>query len=465
VTQPDPNAQPDPAAQPGSTPAGTPPAPPPSTPPPPRKISATNTRKVSGTGTPAAMPRTPQFVIAGSLIGGLVIGLLVGVMIGKVLNGPSPVVETATTAVAIPAGDQQAPETTTTLPTDQIHALTIGTVTDHQFRPEMQTTGKIANDDDLTTPVFSLVGGHAVTLSAKPGDLVAPQQALVQIDSPDMFQAEVGLVAAIPATNKARLALEQLKRIAARQQKLFDLHAIALKDLEQAQADVRSAETDLKAAEVAQEAARGQLRIFGKADADIQALEQGTSPSRLAVVRSPIAGTVVSRKIGTGQVVRPDNADPMFTVADLSQVWMSADIYETDARWISIGQPVEVRVMAFPDDVYPAAISYVSPAVDPNTHRITVRCTVANKDGKLRPEMFATFRVFSSSTVLAPSVPISALIHVGAATYVWTYHDDNKFTKHEVDCGPPQDGVVQVHKGLKTGDRIVLKGGIFLDSQ
>jgi membrane fusion protein, heavy metal efflux system len=459
VTQPDPSAQPGPGAQPDpSTPAAAPP-------PPPRKISATNTRKVSGTSTLAAQPRTPQFVIVGSIMGGLVLGLLVGVMVGKVLNGPSAMVDTASSDVVAPAADKPAPEITTTLPTDQIHALTLGTVTDHEFRPELVTTGKIANDDDLTTPVFSLVGGHAVKLVAKPGDMVGPHQALVEIDSPDMFQAEVGLVAAIPATNKTRLALEQLKRIAARQQRLFDLHAIALKDLEQAQADVRSAETDLKAAEVAQEAARGQLRIFGKSDADILALEQGALPARLAVVSSPIAGTVVSRKIGTGQVVRPDNSDPMFTVADLSKVWMSADIYETDARWVSIGQPVEVRVLAFPDDVYPAAISYVTPSVDPNTHRITVRCTVDNKDGKLRPEMFATFRVFSAKTVNAPSVPSSALVHVGADTYVWTYHDDNKFTKHEVDCGSTQDGVVQVLKGLKTGDRIVLKGGIFLDSQ
>ena len=461
MTQPDPNAQPDP-----KVPQAVPPAAPPDAPPPPRKISATNTRKVSGTSTPAAQPRTPQFVIVGSLCVGLVIGLLVGVMIGKVLNWTPPTVDsTSSAAVIAPAGDQPAPEITTTLPTDQIHALTLGTVTDHEFRPELMTTGKIANDDDLTTPVFSLVGGHAVKLDAKPGDLVTPQQPLVEIDSPDMFQAEVGLVAAIPATNKARLALEQLKRIAARQQRLFDLHAIALKDLEQAQADVRSAETDLKAAEVAQEAARGQLRIFGKTDADILALEQGALPARLAVVRSPIAGTVVSRKIGTGQVIRPDNADPMYTVADLSKVWMSADIYETDARWVKIGQPVEVRVMAFPDDVYSAAISYITPAVDPNTHRITVRCTVDNKDGKLRPEMFATFRVFSATTVSAPSVPSSALVHVGASTYVWTYHDDNKFTKHRVICSPPQDGLAQVLEGLKTGEHIVLKGGIFLDSE
>jgi cobalt-zinc-cadmium efflux system membrane fusion protein len=403
------------------------------------------------------------FVILGSLSGGLLIGLFTGMLLGKGMATASPLVDTAKPSAAPVAATDQ--EDTTTLSIEQVHALSLGTVMDREFRPEKQTVGKIANDDDLTTPVFSLVGGHAVKLSAKPGDVVTPGSALAEIDSPDVFQAATTLMSTIPALNKARLALEQLKRIAARQQRLYDLHAIALKDLEQAQSDVRSAETDQRAAEVTLETARGQLRIFGKSDAEITAIEQGATPSRIAVVHSPIAGTVVSRKIGTGQVVRPDNSDPMFTVADLSTVWMTADLYETDARWISIGQKVEVHVMAYPDEVYPAVISYINPFVDPNTHRITVRCTVDNKEGKLKPEMFATFRVFSAKTVVAPSVPGTAIVHVGSSTYVWTVHDENRFTKRKVECSLEQDGYAQITHGLKTGDHIVLQGGIFLDPQ
>ncbi len=414
--------------------------------------------------------RTPAFVIAISLCGGLLVGLVIGLLVGKGMPAPAPTFALAPAksgeatvapgALAAPASK----ETTTTLPKDSVHALSLGAVVDHEFRPEKQTTGRIANDDDLTTPVFTLAGGHVTRLLAAPGEMVAANQALAEIDSPDMFQAETALVQAIPALNKARLALEQLHRIATRQQKLFDLHAIALKDLEQSQADVRGAETDLAAAEAVRMAARGQLAIFGRSEAQIDALEHGGLPSRQAVVRAPIAGTVVSRKVGSGQVVRTDNADPMFTIADLSTVWMAADLYETDARWISIGQPVEVHVMAFPDHPYPATVSYISPSVDPNTHRITVRCTVENKDGRLKPEMFATFRMFAISTTHAPAVPVSAVIHAGAATYVWTAQDENAFTKHQVTCSPAQDGFVQIVSGLKTGDRIVLDGGIFLDN-
>src|SRR5207244_6443161 len=130
----------------------------------------------------------------------------------------------------------------------------------------------------------------------------------------------------------------------------------ALKEWEEAQSDVKNAESDVRAAEAVLTAARGRVRVLGKSNAEIARLEAGQGIDRVARVVSPIAGTIVARKVGPGQYVRADNADPLFMTADLSTMWMLANVYETDVPLIQVGQPVEVCVMAYPDEVFTAGI-------------------------------------------------------------------------------------------------------------
>ncbi|HYL99513.1 MAG TPA: efflux RND transporter periplasmic adaptor subunit, partial [Blastocatellia bacterium] len=181
-------------------------------------------------------------------------------------------------------------------------------------------------------------------------------------------------------------------------------------------------------------------------------------------VFSPIAGTIVTRKVGPGQYVKPDNPDPLFTIANMSTMWMLADVYEADAPLVKAGESVRVRVMAYPTETFRANVSYISPTVDPNTRRIAVRCVVDNREGKLKPDMFAGFVIQTSAQVEALAVPASAVVRDGEHTSVWVAAGGNKFARKSITIGIQQDGYVQVVSGLSNGDQVVSEGSLLLSN-
>ena len=129
---------------------------------------------------------------------------------------------------------------------------------------------------------------------------------------------------------------------------------------------------------------------------------------RVAEVLSPIAGTVTSRKVSPDQFVRADNTDPMFSVGDLSLMWLIANVAEIDIPLVKVGQEVAVHLMAYPGEVFRARITYVGASVDPAVRRLTVRAEIPNPDGKLKPDMFASFRILTVAPTQSPSVPAGA---------------------------------------------------------
>ena len=332
------------------------------------------------------------------------------------------------------------------------------------FRIEKSATGKIAFNEDALTPIFSFYAGRIVRLIAKPGDLVEPGSPLFEIDTPDLMQAESDLLTANASLAKAKTVLNLARRTADRQHDLYLHKAVALKEWEQAQSDLHAAASDVRAAEAVLAAARGRLRVLGKSDAEIAQLEAGHGIDRVARVVSPIAGTIIARKVSPGQYVRPDNTEPLFITADLSTTWMLADVYETDVPLIQIGQPVEVHIMAYPDEIFTARIDYVGAAVDPATHRVKVRCVVDNREQKLKPEMFASFRIVTNSAVQSLAVPVSAIVHDGERTSVWVTQPEQGFVQREVRSGLEQDGYTQILSGLQPGEQVVASGSLFLSN-
>ena len=334
------------------------------------------------------------------------------------------------------------------------------------FRSEKAATGRIAFNDDRTTPVFPPYAGHVVHLLAKPGDVVKQGDALVELDAPDLVQAEADLWAALPAVAKAQSVLEHARRNEERQHRLYDGQAVAQKDWEQAQADVEAAVSDLTAAQAALIGARDKVRLFGKSEAEIATIEGRHLVDRLITVRAPIAGTVTSRKVGPGQYVKTDNADPLFTISDLSTMWMLADVYETDAPLVAIGQQVEIRLLAYPGEVFNAAICYISPSVDPTTHRVSVRCDIDNPKHALKSDMFASFTIITAASAGSPAVPSGAVVREGDHQLVWVAGKDGlTFTQRLVSTGLEQAGRIQVLSGLQVDERVVAAGGIFLNEQ
>ena len=221
----------------------------------------------------------------------------------------------------------------------------------------------------------------------------------------------------------------------------------------------------MRSAETALDAARHQLRIIGRTDAEIATLQDKSAINRTVRIYSPIDGTVIARKVGPGQYVRSDASDPLYTIADLSTMWLKAFVPEMDIVHVQVGQQIEVKVTALPDRVFKARITAIGAASDVNTRRVVVRSEIPNPDGVLKSEMFASFKIATGEGESAPAVPVDAVIRESEVAAVWVEREPMVFERRPVELGREQDGRVQIRKGLKAGERVVARGAIFVDNE
>jgi cobalt-zinc-cadmium efflux system membrane fusion protein len=342
-------------------------------------------------------------------------------------------------------------------------SLTIEPVTEQVFRAETLTEGKIAVDEDRSTPVFSPYVGRVTKLLVRPGDSVTQGQPLFVIEAADTVQAQNDFIAAMTGLNKAQSAVDLAQLQDRRAKDLFEGKAVPLKDYQQSQATLVQAQNDLRSSQTALEAARGKLRILGLTDAAISAFQEKGRIDPDTTVFSPITGTVVQRKVGPGQYVSSGATDPVFVIGDLSTVWLIAFVRETDAATVAVGQQIAFNVMALPGRPLTARIDYVSAAIDPTTRRLLVRATVANKDGLLKPEMFANVTIYSGSDHPAVGVPKQALIYEGDQVRLWVAHEDKSIELRQVKTGLINGDLVEIDGNLKPGEQIVTKGSLFID--
>jgi len=341
--------------------------------------------------------------------------------------------------------------------------LTIEPVVEKTFRAEHVTEGKVAVDEDRSTPVFSPYAGRVTKLLARPGDSVTQGQPLFTIEAADTVQAQNDYIAATTALNKAKSALDLAQIQDKRAKDLFEGKAVPLKDYQQTQANLIQAQNDLRSSETALEASRKKLFILGFTDETISAFRgRGTINPEITIF-SPISGTVVQRKIGPGQYVNAGASDPVFVIGDLSTVWLIAFVRESDAAAVSVGQEISVNVMALPGRPLTARINYVSAAIDPATRRLLVRAIIDNKAGLLKPEMFANVTIYSPGDHPAAAVPKQALIYEGDQVRVWVAHEDKSVELRQIKTGLVNGDLVEVDGNLKAGEQIVTRGSLFID--
>jgi membrane fusion protein, heavy metal efflux system len=345
----------------------------------------------------------------------------------------------------------------------QLAGFKTAVVAQQVFRTEQVTDGKIAIDDDLNTPVFSPYSGRVTRLIARPGDVVKQGQPLFAIEASEFVQGQNDLIAAAAAVSTAKAQLALTSAAEKRQHALFDAQAAARKDWEQSQADLAAAEATMRSAETALAAVHNRLKILGKSDKEIAALETAGKVNAEALVPAPIAGTVIARKVGLGQYIQSGASDPVYSIGDLSTVWLVANVRETDAPLVRTGDAVSVRVLAFPGRTFKAKLSWVAPSVDPDTRRVAVRAEVENPDGALKPEMFATFAIRTGDDVTAAAVPQSAVVYEGDKAHVWQLRDDGLIALREIQAGAVQDGMVEVLSGLEPNAKVVTAGSLFID--
>ncbi|SFP06993.1 membrane fusion protein, cobalt-zinc-cadmium efflux system [Bradyrhizobium sp. Ghvi] len=341
--------------------------------------------------------------------------------------------------------------------------LTIEPVNAKTFRAEYVTEGKVAVDEDRSTPVFSPYAGRVTKLLAKPGESVTQGQPLFTIEAADTVQAQNDFIAAMTSQNKARSALELADIQYKRAKDLYEGRAIPLKDYQQAEATQVQAQNDMRSAVTALEAANNKLRILGFTDETIKAFQSKSTINPEITIYAPISGTVVQRKIGPGQYVSAGASDPVFVIGDLSTVWLTAFVRESDAAQVSVGQDISVNVMALPGRPLTAKINYVAAAIDPSTRRLLVRATIDNKNGALKPEMFANVTIYSAGDRAAPAVPKQSLIYEGNQVRVWVAHEDKSVELRQIKIGLINGNLVEVTNNLKPGEQIVVKGSLFID--
>src|SRR5476651_2061101 len=323
-------------------------------------------------------------------------------------------------------------------------SLTTEPVTERTFRAEHVTEGKIAVDEDRSTPVFSPYAGRVTKLLARPGDSVTQGQPLFVIEAADTVQAQNDFIAAMTGLNKARSALDLAQLQHKRAKDLFEGKAVPLKDYQQAEATLIQAQNDLRSTQTALEATRNKLRILGLTDEAISTFQEKGRIDPNTTIFSPIKGTVVQRKVGPGQYVNSGASDPVFVIGDLTTVWLTAFVRETDAAAVRVGQEMTFNVLALPGRDITARIDYVSAAIDPATRRLLVRATIDNKDGLLKPEMFANVTIYSPSDHPAIGVPKQALIYEGDQVRVWVAHDDKSIELRQIKTGLTNGNLVEV---------------------
>ena len=342
-------------------------------------------------------------------------------------------------------------------------SLTIQPVTERAFREEHVTEGKIAVDEDRSTPVFSPYAGRVTKLLARPGDSVVQGQPLFVIEAADNVQAQNDFIATMTASNKAKSAHDLAQLQDRRAKDLFEGKAVPLKDYQQSQATLIQAQNDLRSTQTALEAARNKLRILGLTDDAITIFQEKGRINPETTITAPIAGTVVQRKIGPGQYVNSGASDPVFVIGDLSTVWLTAFVRETETSAVAVGQELTFNVLALPGRVLTGRINYVAAAIDPATRRLLVRATVDNTSGQLKPEMFATVTIYAPGDVPSVGVPKTALIYEGEQVRVWVAHEDKTIELRQVKIGLTNGELVEVKGNLKPGELIVTKGSLFID--
>lgn len=342
-------------------------------------------------------------------------------------------------------------------------SLTIEPVTVKSFRSESVTEGKIAVDEDKSTPIFSPYAGRVTKLLAKPGDQVVKGQSLFVVEAADTVGAQNDFVAAVTAANKAKSQFDLATIQDKRAKDLFEGKAVPLKDYQQAQATLLQAQNDQRTADTALEAARNRMRILGLTEEAITAFQEKGRINPETTVFSPLAGTVVQRKVGPGQFISAGASDPVFVIGDLSTVWLNAYVRETEAAFVQVGQEMTFTALALPGRVMTGRIDYVATALDPSTRRLLVRATLNNGNGLLKPEMFTTVTIYAPGEQPTVGVPKTALIYEGDQVRVWVANEDKTIELRTIKTGMTNAGLVEVFGNLRPGEKIVTRGSLFID--
>ena len=333
-----------------------------------------------------------------------------------------------------------------TVPKEQMAHLQVVPVEKGPLPRTLRLSGAVAYNAFETTPVFAAIGGPVHEILVAPGQFVQAGQPLLTVTSPDYSAARSAYI-------KARDAFALAEKLYVRAQDLYAHGAISEADLQQAQSNETQAHADL-------ESSADALRALGIKDPEGLVKNPAKATAEVSVP-APVAGEIVERLVGPGQLLQ-SGATQCFTISNTNTVWVLVNVYQGDLPYVHVGDTVEINTDAYPE-LFHGKISYIAPALDPNTRTLQARIVTQNPGRKLKRDLYVTALVNAGAIADAITVPDAAILRdTENQPFVYVETSVNKFARRVVTIGSADAERTQVTTGLKEGERVVGDGSLFL---
>lgn len=342
--------------------------------------------------------------------------------------------------------------------------LTVVTVQPVTLQQRIRVTGTVGPNETRMAHIRPPGRGVIQKVFVRPGDRVKAGQPLLQFDNIELGDAVAEYRTTRAALQSAQAAADVATRSLERAQKLAGLGAMAPSEHERRRADEAAARATVNEQEAAVANAERKLVRFGVDPATVSlGPDRAVSGPSLGLLRAPFAGSIVTAQAAEGGTATPD-AD-LFTLADLSTVWIQANVAERDIASLEEGQEVQIHVDAYPEDTFIGRLTSVSDLLDADTRTARVRCEVVNREGRLKMQMFATIDIPTMRPAEALLVPAAAVQQLDNRSVVFVRSADTTFQSRAVTLGRTSGDHVEVTAGLNPGDLVVVQGAVMLKSK
>lgn len=329
----------------------------------------------------------------------------------------------------------------------------------------IQTTGVVGPDETRLARIRPMADGRVTAVAVRVGDRVAAGQTLLTYDSITAGDLISEYRTAVAGLERATAEADVTKSSLERADNLLEMGGVAKGERERRSAEHQRALAEVNSARAAVTSLERKLRRLGISQEELESFRKGTDPNAASrsVVTAPFSGVVTEVHAAQGEVINPDRE--LFTVADLSRVWLQADVYQKDIGKIRVGQNAQVMVDSYPGETFTGRVTNVSDVLDPDTRTAKVRCEVANRDGRLKLQMFATLALPISTAKEALVIPARAVQDIDGVPTVFVRVDEEHFETRAVRVGAPAGDSIEAVEGLKAGERVVTDGALMLKSR
>ncbi len=326
-----------------------------------------------------------------------------------------------------------------------LDGIKIETLKENAAPSYLMASGKVQFNEDELANIIPPVPGQVQDLKIKVGDHVQKGDVLFFIYSRDVATSLAEHI-------EAHKDLDLAEKTYARTKDLFEHEAASRTAFDQTESERAKAQSKVNRTEET-------LRVLGVAENEMHSVASAKIP-----VRSSLSGTVTERKLTEGQFVQPD-VNPLVTIADMSSVWVMADVFERDLRFVSVGNRADVTADAYPDEHFSARVSRINDVVDPNTRAVKVRFLVANPGQRLKPEMFASARIALTEAQRAIFIPPGAVFTDSGRSYAYVVAGDGEFEQRQIEVSQEASERLRVVNGLQAGEKIVIDGVLLIHAE